>query len=550
MQDFLRNYNQIKMKQTFPELILFFLLLILNISAAFLYNLSNEIALMIPIRLGAALINGMGVSLFLTLIVKYVRKYFKIGISPFLIGIMWILLVVECFLLLNFYTLLTPSVVMVILETNHSEASEFFASYFNAKTWGMLFFIIVLSILVFHYRRKIYNMPLPAFFKKKSVLWSMCIAILISYIGLTYYVTQVRHMTSYQMLTGMERLWHSSKTALNDRIEYKKYKKMVLQDPPIVTRNKSDVPYVVIILGESLSKWHMNAYGYQLLTTPYLNRRMKNGESYRFDNVCTPRTVTSEAIRQIMTFYSDKSDKSWYYYHTLPAVMKAAGYYTCWLSNQDSFTIGDNNSTAGIASTSSVVEFAHQRHASEERYGYFDGDLLPLLEKHLDKKDPKKFICLHLMGSHRRYTNRYPSEFNRFGIDDIEKEAGVEIKRTISEYDNSVLYNDFVCEEVIKRLIKKDAIVFCFPDHGEEVYDTRNMCGHSLDNPSAPMREIPFWIWTSDSFRENHLLLSERIRSKVLQSFNTANFIHTVMDVCGIETEQYQYTESLFYSGN
>ena len=536
------------MKRIFPELVLFSLFLVLNVATAFFYNWENEIRLMLPIRLGAAFINGMGVSLLMIWGVKCIRKYARIDIAPFLIGLMWILFVVECFLLSKFYTLLTPSVVMVLLETNHSEASEFFASYFDVRTLGWGIFILLLSAWGFCQRKKILSLPFPVCFQKRIVVWSVCLMILISYIGLTYYVTQIRHMTSYQMLTGIERLYYSFKVALNDRLEYAAYKEMMSKDLPVVTKNRSDIPYVVVILGESLSKWHMGAYGYALPTTPYLDRRIKGGETCRFDSVTTPCTVTSQAIRRIMTFYSDSADKPWFNYYTLPAVMRAAGYYTCWLSNQDSFTNGDNNSTAGIASTSSVVEFAHQRHASEERYGYFDGDLLPLFEKHLAKNDAKKFICLHLMGAHRRYTNRYPVEFSKFGIDDIGKKAGRETKRTISEYDNAVLYNDFVCEEVVRRLVEKDAIVFCFPDHGEEVYDTRNMAGHSLENPSAPMQNIPFWIWTSDRFNANRPGWMQRIGAKKTQPFNTADFIHTVMDICGIETEQYQGARSLFYS--
>ncbi len=132
---------------------------------------------------------------------------------------------------------------------------------------------------------------------------------------------------------------------------------------------------------------------------------------------------------------------------------------------------------------------------------------------------------MHLMGSHRRYTNRYPMEFKKFGINDIEKKTSRENKRTIAEYDNSVLYNDYVCEEIIKLLEKEDAIIFCFPDHGEEVYDTRNMCGHTLENPSIPMKEIPFWIWTSHIFQENRPLVEEAISTHTNKCFNTTNFI-------------------------
>ncbi len=191
---------------------------------------------------------------------------------------------------------------------------------------------------------------MPAFLHKKSVLWSACCIILLSYAGLTYYVTQIRQMTSYQMLTEIERLWHSTPNTLHDRLEYQRSLNLVQKAPPILTANTSDIPYIIVILGESLSKRHMNAYGYPLPTTPFLNERIKNNETHKYDSVYTPRTITSEAIRQIMTFYTGHSEQPWYKYHTLPAVMKEAGYYTCWLSNQDSFTAGDNNSTASIAS--------------------------------------------------------------------------------------------------------------------------------------------------------------------------------------------------------
>lgn len=535
------------MKRVFPEFILYCLLLLLNTLTAVVYNITNEIPLMIPIRLGTALINGAGISLFITLFIHYTYKFFKIKLAPFFIILFWLILIIECFLLLNFYTLITPSIIMVTLETNASEGSEFFASYFNLRTWMLFLLIFISSGFIFYFYPRIKVIQMPLLFKKKSFLLSVCCMILLSYTGLTYYVTQVRQMTSYQMLTGIERIWHSTKNALYDRQEYQKHIKLVQQSSPYLTANTSDIPYIAVILGESLSKWHMNAYGYPLPTTPNLNKRIANKETYIFDSICTPRTVTSEAIRQIMTFYTDQSTQPWYKYHTLPAIMKEAGYYTCWLSNQDSFTAGDNNSTAGIASTSSVVEFSHPRHASEERYGYFDGDLLPLLEKHINNNKTKKFICLHLMGSHRRYTNRYPLEFSKFKISDIERNIGDEIKRTIAEYDNAVLYNDYVCEEVIRLLEKKDAIVFCFPDHGEEVYDTRNMCGHTLDNPSAPMKEIPFWIWTSRVFQEKRPLVQKNIQTNRHKTFNTVNFIHTIMHLCGIKTKDYQKKKSLFY---
>lgn len=533
------------MKQAFPTVITFCILLILNTITAVIYNLCNEIWLMMPIRLGAVFINGAGVTLLTVLTLYYIRKFFHINLTIVAIFIAYLVFVIESFLLLNFYSLITPSIIMVMMETNRSETSEFFASYFDIRTWAMLLFMLITGVLLFYYHKKLQTIHLPAWLHKKVVLVPACFLILLIYASLTYYITQIRHMTSYQALTGVERIWHSSKNAIRDRAEYRKYLQMVKLDAPKLNRNSSKVPYVIIILGESLSRLHMNAYGYPLPTTPRLNKRIENNETLKFDSVTTPRTVTSEAIRQIMTVFDDNSKEPWYKYHTLPAIMKEAGYYTYWLSNQDSFTAGDDNSTAGIASTSDHVIFSHKRHASEERYGYFDGELLPLLDQALKTSHEKAFFCLHLMGSHRRYTNRYPTEFDKFNINDIRKDISYEKKCTIAEYDNSILYNDFVCDEIIQRFQDKDAIVFSFPDHGEEVYDTRNMCGHGLYNPSAPMREIPFLIWTSASFKENHPDIVKQMQGAVKKAFNTTNVIHTIMDICDVQTQNYREEKSL-----
>lgn len=534
------------MKRPFPEAVTFIVLFVLNTSAAFAYNLGNEIWQMLPIRIGAAFINGMGVTLLTTICLHYIHKYLRVNLTFPVLLLAWIVFVTESFLLLNFYTLITPSCFLVLFETNSQEASEFMSSYFDISTLLLLTLLLLVSFSAVHFRHRIRQIRFPAWSHNKKILLPFCIITLFCYAGLTFYITRIRHMTSYQALTGIERTYHSLKNTVKDRREYQRYMKLAKHTPPVLTENQSTVPYIIIILGESLSKWHMSAYNYPLNTTPGLSRLIRERKAYRYDSVTAAKTITAEAIRRIMTFYDDEADKPWYQYHTLPEIMAAAGYQTYWLSNQDSFNTGDDNSTASIVSTCSTVAFTHYRHASEERYGYFDGDLLPLLDKQLQSSFAKAFFCLHLMGSHRRYTNRFPADFSKFGISDIRKDVSKEKKRTIAEYDNSVLYNDYVVNRIIERFENKDALVFYFPDHGEEVYDTRNMSGHSIYNPSAPMYEIPFIIWTSPLFKESHPGLNKKIQNSIRKKFNTSDLIHTIMDITDIESPDYHEEKSLF----
>ena len=298
---------------------------------------------------------------------------------------------------------------------------------------------------------------------------------------------------------------------------------------------------------QTLSKRHLNAYGYPIPTSPKLNLRITAGETLLFDSVYTPRGITNAALKRVMTFYDDQPQTDWYQYHTLPAVMKSAGYQSIWLSNQEGFNSPYENSTIGISQTSSIVEFTHETY-NIEHYGYFDEDLLPLLHKYLAENDScKKFFVLHEMGSHARYSYRYPRSFNLFSAQDIQRNLSADKKQILAEYDNSVLYNDFVNDSIIQCFENKEAIIFMFPDHGEELYDSRNMCGHIETNPSAAMIEIPFYVWTSIPFRKKHSELYQRMKSSTHKSFCTSNIIHTIMDICQIKTKDYQDKKSLFY---
>ena len=250
---------------------LYTILFILNTLSAIVYNLFNETLALIPMRVGVAVINGAGFTLILTSILYIIRKFLRINLSIPVLLILLLVFFIESFLLLNFYSIITPSVILVMLETNPDETTEFFHTYLNLKTWLLLGFLTLSSCFCFIYRKYIYRMKLPSFLLQRNRIHILSLAILLSYIGLVYYVTQIRHMTSYQMLTGVERIWHSVRNVWNDRTEQLKYMELVKKEPPIVSfQNDSiqKIPYVVVILNESISKWHMNAYGYSRMTTP------------------------------------------------------------------------------------------------------------------------------------------------------------------------------------------------------------------------------------------------------------------------------------------
>jgi heptose-I-phosphate ethanolaminephosphotransferase len=56
----------------------------------------------------------------------------------------------------------------------------------------------------------------------------------------------------------------------------------------------------------------------------------------------------------------------------------------------------------------------------------------------------------------------------------------------MAEYDNSVLYNDYVVSEIIKCFADKDAVVLYFSDHAIDLFETdEKYCGHALSNNAS-----------------------------------------------------------------
>lgn len=94
--------------------------------------------------------------------------------------------------------------------------------------------------------------------------------------------------------------------------------------------------------------------------------------------------------------------------------------------------------------------------------------------------------------------------------------------------------------QIIEQVKNFDAIVIYISDHGENVYDEKDYAGHDEINPSRSMIEIPFVIWTSESFRTNHSELEKKFSAAVDKPFMTDDMIHFLLDMMKIETPNFK----------
>jgi heptose-I-phosphate ethanolaminephosphotransferase len=177
----------------------------------------------------------------------------------------------------------------------------------------------------------------------------------------------------------------------------------------------------------------------------------------------------------------------------------------------------------------------------------FDDGVLKAYDQ-LKTKDEHQLVILHLMGSHVEYRARYPQPARRFFTPQNANRPELSVKQRyiLSDYDNSVRYNDSIMNAITQRFIDKDAVVIYMPDHGEEIFDGSpfmygRMHGANIDYRLARNEmEIPFWIWGSPQYIENHPYGWQAIQQAKDRPMMTDVLPHLLLYLGGISTPAYR----------
>ncbi|WP_452224756.1 sulfatase-like hydrolase/transferase [Lacinutrix chionoecetis] len=448
---------------------------------------------------------------------------------------LWFLLSVLAFIKLSFYinygVKLSASALFVIFETNATEASDFVTNYFNIKIIGLLLlFTVVLIISVFYSRKT----QISNFTISKSLKY-LCIGTIFISAFCIYYKLSRENLVLNSLISYQD--YKTAKANLKETLA--KEDTNALQR--VTTLNEQQT-YVVVI-GESISNWHMQLYGYERETNPKLTE-IKN-ELLIFDSVITPNVHTIVALDKILTL-SDYNNPNKKENASIVQLANKAGFETFWISNQKPVGLHESIPTL-IGSAAKHKNFIATDHSG---YDIYDEKLLPYLQKALNNKANKKMIFLHLIGNHSRYLRRYPKAYQVFNT---EREASpFKHKRAITlinEYDNATLYNDFVLREIIEEVRRKDenSYVLYLSDHGDDVFDTFDFVGHNEYHATPPMYEVPFIVWFSKDYK---LKNPELIKSDSLvrRPYVLDDFIHSFSEISNISFDEFNAEKSIFSS--
>lgn len=225
----------------------------------------------------------------------------------------------------------------------------------------------------------------------------------------------------------------------------------------------------------------------------------------------------------------------------MPYWPEADGYTTWWLSNQE--RTGEWSNLSGILSSdANVVKYLGSTDSEDHLNQCYDEVLLPELRGALDTAAESRFICLHLLGSHTAYRERYPTGRGRIKATDVmsihpkREWLDEERSRIVAQYDNSILYTDSILSEIIKDLSLRGepSLMVYFSDHGENVYDDRDFRGRD-----PKYVRVPFIIYANRSYRENNPEIMAVLQSASRQAFSTADVIHMLVTLSGSSYRMY-----------
>lgn len=517
------------------------------------------------------------VCLLLMLIPKVIRFWVRIPLYMILYGTA----IIDMYCYVRFESTLTPTMLMLVGETNSQEAGEFLTGYLD---WDILTSPVgyILLILLIHI---LWTIARKVFCRMKRRL----ILPTLNPLAATIVVTAVRCVLGILVALLMVHAWDEcqlNKEAIHKlmtkqsigEVEHQLTQKpraelylpiyrlvfslyannlashqletlITVKDRVTVDSCTYRVPNIILVIGESYNKHHSQLYGYNMPTTPRQVAMAEAGTLVPFSDVVAPWNLTSYVFKHILSLHTVGDPGDWCDYPLFPEVFRKAGYHVTFITNQFLPEAAEAvyDFSGGFFLNNPALSKA-QFDTRNEHLHRFDEGVLEEYD-HLKKENQAhNLIILHLIGQHVMYKSRYPQWSRKHLLAPMYDRPDLTNKQKliVADYDNAVLYNDSIVEAVTKKFADKDAVVIYMPDHGEEIFNGRPYMYGRMHSSTIDYRlareefEIPFWIWGSPKYIENHPYGWQAIKAAKDRPLMTDRLAHLLLYLGGIYTKDYQ----------
>ena len=445
----------------------------------------------------------------------------------------------------------SQSVFFVMAESNYNESHEFISQYLSIK--------LVAVLLIYSFVGGVLWFKVKPVYVKNMTKWLVSIVIMV-YALTPLFISIAIKRTSFEratkhLLSRMETTvpWQllSSYAAYRSQLSNMENILNHLQSLPkfenLKDVNTNTPRTLVLVIGESTTRSRMGIYGYERDTTPLIEQFEKDNPDFVvFNDVVSSRPYTIEILQQALTLADEQHPDLYLSKPSLIDLMKQAGYKTFWITNQQTMTKRNTMLTMFSKQADEQFYMNNDRNQSSRQY---DSSVFEPFKSVLNDPTEKKFIVIHLLGTHMKYELRYPEghEYQRFNdksglafdLDDDKLDV-------YNSYDNAIMFNDFVITKLFNLFKASDAngFILYFSDHGEDVYQTapHDVLGRNEKAPTRAMYTIPFMLWQSPKWLTNH---PNNFQSYVNRKFSTQDLIHTWSDLAGLSFDDYQPERSI-----
>ncbi|EIV1637081.1 phosphoethanolamine transferase [Vibrio parahaemolyticus] len=284
-----------------------------------------------------------------------------------------------------------------------------------------------------------------------------------------------------------------------------------------ITKTPNEAKNTIFVIGESVRKDYMNAYGLPMENTPF----MSTAKGQLWTNFLSPGPNTFTSVMRYVTM-NDGLDIE--LNNNINTLAQMAGVETYWISNQGRMGEFDT----GISSIANYAEHvSFTRSGSFRDSNVYDSILLPSIQKVLSSDDKSKLIVIHLIGSHPGFCDR------------VEGEVEFDFNGSkISCYIESIKQTDTMLEK-ITQLAGKQSLPYNLiyvSDHG---LGHRNSGENLRHDPSVKQSyEVPLFVTGSD-FNERKVVDYPR---------NGFTMIKAISELMGVSSQRLDALPSFFSS--
>ncbi|MDO8414765.1 MAG: phosphoethanolamine transferase [Agitococcus sp.] len=346
------------------------------------------------------------------------------------------------------------------------------------------------------------------------------LSVILLAIALPFFIVELRSMYPYALIPMAKKIYDYQ------QISTKVDTSLIPEVSPLNSANPPSNELMVMVIGESSQAefWQINGFAQE--TSPFIVARQKKGELINFPKHMSAASATFLAVPSMLTPFGkiiEFRDGGWS--PSLMSLMKKASRHTAWFSTQ---------SPQPASTEADDVDFVGDFFNYYDK-ALFDEALVPHAAQWMKKyADTPSFLVLHTLGSHIPFERRYPNAFKKWAV----PEAEYPKSQTVANYSNTILYTDYVLEQVMKKmeLEKRPALLVYVSDHGETLM---RGISRSASPAGAAILHVPLMIWANALWRTAHpdqwaLLATQANTQPVTHHLNLAP---TLTHLAGLQYE-------------